>query len=74
MPSPTASSMLMIHDPSTVAMGNTKDMEKATLASPKLDVTYFKGSIKNIPDCYDDWPVDDFTVSDDGDFLFRIEK
>ena len=45
-----------------------------TLASPKLDVTYFKGSIKNIPDCYDDWPVDDFTVSDDGDFLFRIEK
>ena len=45
-----------------------------TLVSPKLDVTYFKGSIKNIPDCYDDWPVDDFTVSDDGDFLFRIEK
>lgn len=45
-----------------------------TLVSPKLDVTYFKGSIKNIPDCHDDWPVDDFTVSDDGDFLFRIEK
>ena len=45
-----------------------------TLASPKLDVTYFKGSIKNIPDCYDDCTVVDFTVSDDGDFLFRIEK
>lgn len=45
-----------------------------TLASPKLDVTYFKGGIKNIPDCYDDCTVVDFTVSDDGDFLFRIEK
>lgn len=45
-----------------------------TLASTKLDATYFEGSIKNIPDCYDDWKVTNFAVSNDGDFLFRIEK
>lgn len=45
-----------------------------TLASTKLDATYFEGSVKDIPDCYDDCRVIDFAVSNDGDFLFRIEK
>ena len=45
-----------------------------TLTNSKLDTTYFEGSIKNIPDCYDDCTVTDFEVSNDGDFLFRIEK
>lgn len=44
------------------------------LANSKLDTTYFEGSTKDIPDCYDDWTVTDFAVSNDGDFLFRIEK
>lgn len=47
---------------------------KVTLANSKLDATYFEGSTKDIPDCYDDWTVTDFAVSNDGDFLFRIEK
>ena len=45
-----------------------------TLASTKLDATYFEGSVKDIPDCYDDCKVTDFAVSNDGDFLFWIEK
>ena len=38
--------MLMIHDPSTVAMGNTKDMEKAIEV-----LTEVKESIINNSDC-----------------------
>ena len=45
-----------------------------TLTNTKLDTTYFEGSTKDIPDCYDDWKVTDFSVSNDGDLLFRIEK
>lgn len=45
-----------------------------TLANTKLDATYFEGSVNDIPDCYDDCRVTDFAVSNDGDFLFRIEK
>ena len=44
------------------------------LTSPNLDNTYFKGSVKDIPDSYDGWMVTDFTVSGDGDVLFKIEK
>lgn len=45
-----------------------------TLASPKQDTTYFEGNTRDIPDRYDGWKVTDFTVSNEGDFLFRIEK
>lgn len=45
-----------------------------TLTNTKLDTTYFEGSTKDIPDCYDDWKVPDFSAFNDGDFLFRIEQ
>ena len=44
-----------------------------TLTNPKLDTTYFEGAMKNIPDKFDNCNVTDFCVSNDGDFLFRIE-
>ncbi|MDD4291062.1 MAG: hypothetical protein PHX51_02325 [Clostridia bacterium] len=43
-----------------------------TLTNPKLDTTYFEGSLKDIPDTYNDWKVKDFCVSNSGDFLFEI--
>lgn len=45
-----------------------------TLANTSLDKTYFEGSMKSIPDTFDDCIVTDFAVSNDGDFLFRIER
>lgn len=43
-----------------------------TLANTTLDKVYFEGSMKDIPDEYDDCTVEDFAVSNDGDFLFKI--
>lgn len=43
-----------------------------TLASTSLDKVFFEGNLKSIPDEYDGWTVEDFAVSDDGDFLFKI--
>ena len=43
-----------------------------TLTNSTLDKVFFEGSVKNIPDAYDDCPVEDFCMSDDGDFLFQI--
>ena len=45
-----------------------------TLAAADLSKNYFEGSLKDIPDCYDDATVIDFCISNDGDFLFKIEK
>lgn len=45
-----------------------------TLANATLDKTYYDGSMKSIPDKYDDWKVLDFSVSNAGDFLFQIEE
>lgn len=43
-----------------------------TLTNRSLDRVYYEGSMRNIPDKYDDCPVEDFAVSNDGDFLFKI--
>ena len=43
-----------------------------TLTNPYLDATYYEGTVKNIPDEFDDCEVTDFAVSNDGDFLFKI--
>lgn len=43
-----------------------------TLANTSLDKVFYEGSFKNIPDEYDDAAVEDFAVSNDGDFLFKI--
>lgn len=43
-----------------------------TLANTTLDKVYYEGSMKSIPDEYDDCTVEDFAVSNDGDFLFKI--
>lgn len=45
-----------------------------TLTNPKLDTTYFEGNLKDIPKEYDDWNVNDFCVSNQGDFLFEIKE
>lgn len=45
-----------------------------TLTELTLTKTYFEGSVKDIPDAYDDWNVTDFSVSNSGDFLFKITK
>jgi len=45
-----------------------------TLTEDTLTKTYFEGSVKDIPDSFDDWNVTDFCVSDGGDFLFHIAK
>lgn len=44
-----------------------------TLANNTLDKTFFEGTLKSMPDKFDDCIVTDFAVSNDGDFLFRIE-
>ncbi len=45
-----------------------------TLTEDTLTKTYFEGSVKDIPDSYDDWKVTDFCISNQGDFLFHIAK
>ena len=45
-----------------------------TLTNEAKDCSYFEGSVKDIPDGYDDWEVIDFCVSDNGDFLFKVRK
>ena len=43
-----------------------------TLTNTSLDKVFYEGSLKNIPDRFDDSIVENFTVSNDGDFLFEI--
>ncbi len=43
-----------------------------TLTNRMLDTVYFEGSLKDIPDEYDDAKVLDFTMSSEGDILFKI--
>lgn len=45
-----------------------------TIASDDLRKTFFEGNTKDIPDNLDNCTVADFTVSNDGDFLFMIKK
>lgn len=45
-----------------------------TLTEHTLSKTYFEGSVKEIPDTFDDWNVTDFCVSNQGDFLFEISR
>ena len=45
-----------------------------TLAAADLSKVFFEGSIKDIPDRFDDAQVTDFCISDSGDFLFKIEQ
>lgn len=44
----------------------------ATLTNARLDSVYFEGKVKDIPDEFDDCDVVDFTVSNEGDFLFKL--
>lgn len=45
-----------------------------TLANKELDKVFFEGTVRNIPDEYDDREVLDFSMSSDGDFLFKLGK
>lgn len=45
-----------------------------TLTEDTFTKTYFEGSVKDIPDAFDDWNVTDFCVSNQGDFLFKISR
>lgn len=47
---------------------------KVTVASTDLCRIFFEGSTKDIPDSLDNSAVLDFTISNDGDFLFKIER
>ena len=44
-----------------------------TLTNKGHDRVFYEGSLKDIPDCFDDCIVEDFSVSNDGDFLFEIK-
>ena len=44
-----------------------------TLTNRKLDTTYFEGSMRDIPDRFSNCTVEDFCVSNTGDFLFKIK-
>ena len=43
-----------------------------TLTNPHLDSNYYEGSLKDIPDEFDECEVADFTVSENGEFLFKL--
>ncbi len=45
-----------------------------TLADAKLKKTFYDGTMKAIPDKFDDCEVTDFCVSNNGDYLFKIKK
>ena len=45
-----------------------------TLTNTKLDRVHYEGSLKDIPDRFDDCEVADFSVSNDGDFLFKLKN
>ena len=44
-----------------------------TLTNRKLDTSYFEGSMRDIPDRFSNCTVEDFCVSNTGDFLFKIK-
>lgn len=44
-----------------------------TLTNASLDEVFYEGSLKDIPDQFDDSIVENFAVSNDGDFLFEIK-
>jgi len=47
---------------------------RVTLVNGKLDKVLYQGSIQDIPDSYDDWNVADFSISSQGNFLFKIKE
>ena len=44
-----------------------------TLTNRQLDTTFFEGSMRDIPDRFSNCIVEDFCVSNTGDFLFKIK-
>lgn len=44
-----------------------------TLTNRQLDTTFFEGSMRDIPDHFSNCIVEDFCVSNTGDFLFKIK-
>lgn len=44
------------------------------LTEKETGAALFVGYLKNIPDCYDGWGVADFSISNDGKFVFQISK
>jgi hypothetical protein len=46
---------------------------RVTLANGSLDKVYFDGALKDVPDRFDDAEVLDFTMSCEGDILFKIK-
>lgn len=45
-----------------------------TLQKGKRGKLYYTGSLKNLPDQYDNWEVIDFEVTCDGDFIFQVQE
>ena len=44
-----------------------------TLTNRQLDTTFFEGCMRDIPDRFSNCIVEDFCVSNTGDFLFKIK-
>lgn len=44
-----------------------------TLTNRNLDITYYEGSVKDIPSELGDSEVEDFTMNENGDILFKIK-
>ena len=44
-----------------------------TLTNRQLNTTFFEGSMRDIPDHFSNCIVEDFCVSNTGDFLFKIK-
>lgn len=44
-----------------------------TLTNTSLDKVFYEGSLKDIPDAFDNSIVENFSISNDGDFLFEIK-
>lgn len=44
------------------------------LTEKETGAACFVGYLKDIPDCYDGWGVADFSISNDGKFVFQISK
>ena len=43
-----------------------------TIASDDLSEVYYEGTLKDIPEDYAAYEVNDFCMSDEGDFLFKV--
>ncbi len=43
-----------------------------TLTNRHLDKTYYEGSVRSIPEEYDECEVEDFCMNDEGSILLRV--